>query len=131
MSGEYTGMAGDAEGAGLPALVASRQERVRKSFWKKLARVAGRIPFAEDAVAAYFCALDTDTPLRVRATLLGALLYFIMPVDAVPDIIAGLGFTDDASVLAGALALVASHIGPRHREAARRALERTPPASSV
>ena len=43
---------------------------------------ARNIPFAEDAVAAYFCAFDTNTPFRVRAMLMGALAYFVMPIDA-------------------------------------------------
>lgn len=108
--------------AALPAIVEANRQRTERGFWKKMARVAGRIPFAEDAVAAYFCATDTATPLRVRGTLLAALVYFIMPADMIPDIIAGLGFTDDASVLAGALALVAGHITPAHRADAEAAL---------
>jgi uncharacterized membrane protein YkvA (DUF1232 family) len=131
IAGQNDGTDADFAGdeAQFPAVVARNRDRVERSFWRKLARVAGRIPFAEDAVAAYFCAADTRTPLRVRGTLLAALVYFIVPIDAIPDIIAGLGFTDDASVLAGAIALVAGHIKPRHRDAARKALETELPAS--
>ena len=50
-----------------------------------------RIPFAEDLVAAYYCALDRDTPGYVRAVLFGALAYFVLPIDVVPDFLAGLG----------------------------------------
>lgn len=99
---------------------------VRHGFWKKIGRAAGRIPFAEDAVAAYFCAFDPDTPFRVRATLVGALAYFIMPADVMPDFLPLLGFADDASVIAAALAGVASHLGEKHRLAARQALGRLP-----
>ncbi|MCB4770809.1 DUF1232 domain-containing protein [Ancylobacter sp. Lp-2] len=100
------------------------ETRVRAGFWRKLARVATRIPFAADAAAAYYCALDRDTPVRVRAMLFGSLAYFLLPTDAVPDILPVLGFGDDAAVLATALNLLAAHITPAHREAARRALER-------
>ena len=100
-----------------------RQRKVRAGFWEKLKAVGRRIPFAEDLVAAFYCATDSATPLRVRATLIGALAYFIMPIDAVPDFIAGLGFTDDAAVLALAIKMVADHIRPAHREAARKSLE--------
>jgi uncharacterized membrane protein YkvA (DUF1232 family) len=93
-----------------------------RSFWRKLRRVAASIPFTEDLLAAYYCAFDRDTPLPVKATLLGALAYFVLPLDAIPDVLPVIGFTDDAAVLATAIKLVASHIRPAHREAARNAL---------
>jgi len=95
---------------------------LRRSFWRKLRRVVAQIPFAEDLLAAYYCAFDRDTPLPVKATLVGALAYFILPVDAIPDVLPVIGFTDDAAVLATAIKLVANHIRPAHREAARNAL---------
>ncbi len=105
----------DMQDAQLPAVMRRNERRVRARFWQKLKKFISHIPFAEDAVAAYFCATDQQTPMRVRGVLLGALAYFIMPLDMVPDFIAGLGFSDDATVLATALALVANHIKPRHR----------------
>lgn len=99
-----------------------REAKVRSEFWPRFRRVAGMIPFAEDLVAAYYCALDPRTPLRVRGMLLGALAYFLLPFDVVPDIILGLGFTDDAAVLAAAVSSVARNIQPRHRDAAAQAL---------
>jgi uncharacterized membrane protein YkvA (DUF1232 family) len=94
-----------------------------KRFWTKVRRVVARIPFAEDLVAAYYCALDRDTPGYVRATLLGAVAYFVLPADLVPDFLAGLGFTDDATVIAAAIAAVGRHLEPRHRERARERLD--------
>ena len=106
-----------------PALIAAHNERtVREGFWKKLLRVAGKIPFAEDAAAAYFCAVDPATPGKVRGVLYAALAYFVMPFDVVPDFVAGLGFTDDAAVLAMAIGLVAKHMTPEHMRQARAAL---------
>ena len=93
-----------------------------RSFWRKLRRVAASIPFAEDLLAAYYCAFDRDTPLPVKATLVGALAYFILPVDAIPDVLPVIGFTDDAAVLAIAINLVAGHILPVHRDAAKNML---------
>lgn len=98
------------------------EAQVRRDFWPKLKSAVAKIPFAEDAVAAYYCALDRETPLRVRGMLLGALVYFIIPVDALPDFLPGLGFTDDAAVLMATLQLIAAHIQPAHRDAARAAL---------
>jgi len=98
------------------------EEVVRKGFWPKLARLAGKLPFAEDLLAAYYCAFDRQTPLQVRMILFGALAYFVMPADAIPDIMPVLGFTDDAAVLAAAMKVALSAIRPEHREAAKRKL---------
>ena len=105
-----------------PEELRQRSVKVERGFWPKLRKVVRRVPFSKDLVAVYYCAMDADTPLRVRATLLGALAYFILPIDAIPDVIAGLGFTDDAAVLAIAIKMVASHMQPKHREQARQAL---------
>ena len=99
------------------------EETVKRGFWKKLRRFGARLPFAEDLLAAYYCGFDRDTPFHVKAALIGALAYFVLPFDAIPDMLPLLGFADDAAVLATALRLVASHMRPAHREAARRALD--------
>jgi uncharacterized membrane protein YkvA (DUF1232 family) len=99
-------------------------ERLRDAFWRKAKRVARGLPFAEDLLAAYYCAFDHATPLQVKAALLGALAYFVLPIDAIPDMLPVLGYTDDAAVLVTALRIVSTHILPEHREAARRALAR-------
>jgi uncharacterized membrane protein YkvA (DUF1232 family) len=108
-----------------------RDERVvDRDFWKKLRQVAGKIPFAEDAAAAYFCAVDPATPSKVKATLFAALAYFVLPFDIIPDFIVGIGFTDDAAVIAMALTMVAGNIKPEHRARARAALHiPEPPAA--
>lgn len=111
----------------LPVAVARDEKRVRDRFWPKLRRVVGHIPFAEDLAAAYFCAVDARTPARVRAVLLGALAYFVLPADLIPDWLAGLGFTDDASVLTLAMGIVSGHVRERHRDRARAALFRPEP----
>jgi uncharacterized membrane protein YkvA (DUF1232 family) len=48
----------------------------------------------------------------------------VLPFDFIPDMLPLIGFTDDAAVLATAIKLVAVHITPQHREAARRVLAR-------
>jgi len=104
--------------------LAKDRDSVRKRFWGKFKRVVVQLPFAEDLLAAYYCAFDKHTPRHVQATLLGALAYFVLPFDFIPDMMPVLGFTDDAAVLATAIRLVASHITPEHRDAARAALKR-------
>jgi uncharacterized membrane protein YkvA (DUF1232 family) len=98
---------------------AASEQRLRRDFWRKAKRVAASLPFAEDLLAAYYCAFDSATPAHVKAALVGALAYFVMPFDAIPDMLPLLGYSDDAAVLFAALRLVAAHIRPEHREAAR------------
>jgi uncharacterized membrane protein YkvA (DUF1232 family) len=102
----------------------ANEAHVRAGFWPKIRATIAYIPFAEDALAAYYCAFDRETPLYARATLWGALAYFIMPFDAVPDYLPLIGFADDATALAAALRMIASHLKPEHREAAKRAVDR-------
>lgn len=99
------------------------EAQVRRGFWPKLKRNMAKVPFAEDAVTAYYAAFDRDTPVHVRAGLMGALAYFLLPTDMVPDILPMLGFGDDAAVLFGAIKLLSSNIAPHHREAARATLD--------
>jgi uncharacterized membrane protein YkvA (DUF1232 family) len=104
---------------------AARDEAaVRRGFWAKLRRVAARLPFAEDLLAAYYCAFDYQTPLQVKAALMAALAYFVLPFDIVPDVMPLLGFTDDAAILATAMRMVAAHMRPEHRAAASAAIAR-------
>jgi uncharacterized membrane protein YkvA (DUF1232 family) len=109
---------------------AERERKVRNEFWQKLRRFAGQVPFVEDIVAGYYCALDPATPMRVRGMLLAAIAYFILPLDFIPDIVAGLGFADDAALVTAVLALVSAHITPTHRAAAARALDKELPRTT-
>jgi uncharacterized membrane protein YkvA (DUF1232 family) len=106
----------------LPATVAKNERTVQHGFWKKLLGLASKLPFAIEAAAGYFCAFDPKTPAGVKAMLMAALAYFVLPFDAIPDFLAGLGYGDDAAVIAGTVALVARHIKPEHYAKARAAL---------
>ncbi len=97
--------------------------RLRREFWRKFKRVAAGLPFAEEALAAYYCAFDRETPRHVQLALFGALAYFVLPFDFMPDLLPVIGFGDDAAVLAAALRSVLTHVKPEHREAARARLE--------
>lgn len=101
------------------------EEGLKRRFWDKFKRVAGKIPFAEDLVAAFFCATDPSTPSRVKVVLLGAVAYFVFPTDAITDLLPLIGFADDAAVLAAAITQVAGSITEEHRERAKKALQET------
>lgn len=104
----------------------SDKRLVMREFAQKLRRNIGKIPFSEDVTASFYCALDGKSPAFVKAVLFGALAYFIMPADVIPDFLAGVGFTDDASVLMAAMATVKKYINNEHREKARGFLEKEP-----
>ena len=110
--------------AALTRRMIGNEQELQRDFWRKLKGAVADLPFAADLLAAYYCAFDRHTPLHVKAVLLGAIAYFILPTDLIPDYIPVIGFIDDAAVLAGAVKIVSSHITPDHREAARARLQR-------
>jgi uncharacterized membrane protein YkvA (DUF1232 family) len=103
-------------------VTATDEQRVREGFWPKIAKHAAYLPFADQILAAWYCATDANTPVKVKATLFGALAYFVLPVDVIPDVILGLGFTDDVAVLITAVTLVRNHITQDHRNRAQETL---------
>ena len=107
----------------VPSVQRVNEVRVSKGFWPKIRRTASRIPFAGQALSVWFAARDPETPAAAKGLMLGALAYFVLPIDAIPDIFAGIGFTDDAAVIAAMIALVGSNIRGRHYQSAEQTLE--------
>ena len=108
----------------VPATVRVNELRVQQGFWPKFRRVATKVPFAKDILSVYYSARDEETPLRSKGLMFAGLAYFILPTDAIPDIITGLGFTDDAAVLFALMNVVGRSVKPRHKQAADETLER-------
>lgn len=102
----------------------AREKRVRKGFWKTLKKAASRLPFLKEVIAGYYCALDPRTPAKARGILLTALAYFVMPIDLIPDFLAGVGFTDDIAVLTAAFSAIKGNLQERHFLAAKDAIIR-------
>ena len=108
----------------VPAVQRVNSQVVRRGFWPKIRKLAGKLPFAADAVALWFCARDPETPTATKAMLMAALAYFVLPVDLIPDWFVGIGYTDDAAVIAAAIAIAGRAIRDTHRQAARALLDR-------
>lgn len=109
------------------------EDRVTQDLGGKVRQTIGKVPFTRDAVAAFYAARDPATPTGVKVAVMSALAYFILPFDLVPDFIAALGYTDDATVFYGAWRLLAPHLKPQHETKARAFLlqemkDDTPPA---
>ena len=108
----------------VPATVKLNERRVAKGFWPKIRKVAAHIPFAADALSVWYSARDDETPTSAKALMLACLAYFVLPTDAVPDWIPVIGYADDAAVFTALLGIVGKHLKPRHRAAAREAVDR-------
>ncbi|MER3480618.1 MAG: hypothetical protein C4327_09115 [Meiothermus sp.] len=96
-----------------------------RSFWKKLrryARLAGK-EVVEKALTLYFTLQDPETPAWAKRVVVGALAYFIIPFDAITDLLPLVGFTDDLGALLTALGTVAMHVKPAHRQRAKEQAE--------
>jgi uncharacterized membrane protein YkvA (DUF1232 family) len=103
---------------------AARDEAgVLKEFWERIKTLGRKLPFAESIVAAAYCATDPATPARVKLLVVGALAYFVMPIDGIPDILPLVGFTDDAAVIAATIAAIRAHMKDEHWERAKEFLK--------
>ncbi|MFZ7198191.1 YkvA family protein [Avibacterium avium] len=92
-----------------------------EGFWDKVtgyAKKAGK-KVIEPSLKMYYAAQDPETPTWAKGVIYGALGYFIFPVDAIPDVAPVVGYTDDFSVLAAALATIATNIKDEHVEQAK------------
>lgn len=114
----------DPKQALVPAVQKVNEQRVAEGFWPKFRKVAAKVPFADDVLSVWYCARDPQTPKAAKGLMMAALAYFIVPTDAIPDILGVIGFTDDAAVFAALMAVVGKNLKPRHREAAQGFLKR-------
>lgn len=108
----------------VPSVVRVNEVRVQQGFWPKFRRVAARAPFSKDLLSVFYAARDPETPFRAKGMMLAALAYFVMPADAIPDILAGVGYTDDIAVLMALMGLMSAHVKPKHKQAAREVVDR-------
>jgi len=85
---------------------------VKQNFWGKVGSVGKRVPFVQDAIALYRYMTDPKVPWYRKGVAIGALAYFILPIDAIPDFVPVVGYLDDAGILTAAVAYYASELSP-------------------
>jgi len=106
----------------VPETIRVNEVRVAQGFWPKVRKVAAKVPFLDDVLSVWWCARDPETPMAAKGMMMAALAYFVLPTDAIPDVLVGIGFTDDAAVIAALLAVAGKYVKDRHKAAARRFL---------
>ncbi|MFC0524362.1 YkvA family protein [Pontibacillus salicampi] len=93
-------------------------------FWLKVGRMAKKagqvVVYA--GLLLYYTLQKDDLPVKAKTTIIGALGYFILPLDLIPDMAAGIGFTDDLSALGAALFQVAMYVDDNIKEQAKQTL---------
>lgn len=96
-----------------------------RRFWHKIRKVARRAGYEllEKALWLHYAALRPDTPTWARVTAYGALGYFILPFDAIPDWILGVGLTDDLGALTLAVVTISQYIDSDVRRRTTRTLD--------
>ena len=109
----------DPKKALVPATVKVNEQRVARGFWPKIRKVVSKVPFAADALSLWWCAKDPTTPTAAKGMILAALAYFVLPTDAIPDVLPAIGFTDDAAVIAALIAIIGKNLKPRHKDSAK------------
>lgn len=94
-------------------------------FWQKLVACVGKVcrRLLEEALLLYYALQDSDTPLWAKTVIIGALGYFISPLDACPDILPVVGYSDDVLVVGAALATVRAHVKKAHHKQAEEVLD--------
>lgn len=85
-----------------------------KTSFRYFGTLKRRMSFLRQGLILFFALRDSRTPTFVRLMILGALGYLLSPTDMIPDIIAGLGWLDDAAVIAGAMKIAQQYIRPEH-----------------
>ncbi|MCA1054429.1 DUF1232 domain-containing protein [Rossellomorea aquimaris] len=83
-----------------------------EKFWGKLKKAGTKAGHSVvyTALLLYYVLQKPDVPKKAKMVIIGALGYFILPTDLVPDFAVGVGFTDDLGALGVALFQVAMYI---------------------
>lgn len=90
-----------------------RQARqVRNQFENKLERVGGKLRFAQDLLALFRYFMDGNVPWQRKTIVVGALLYFISPLDAIPDLAPLVGYLDDFGVILAVTKFMSNELAP-------------------
>ena len=86
---------------------------------RSVKKATSRVPFMDDVLAMYYCAIDPATPGKIRVVIGATLLYLVMPLDFIPDFLVFVGYGDDVTALMVLVKMVSSHVNDGHRKRAK------------
>jgi uncharacterized membrane protein YkvA (DUF1232 family) len=94
-------------------------EFVEENLWVKLERVGKKISFAKDILALVNYMRDNKVSWYRKAIVVAALIYFISPIDAIPDFIPFFGYLDDLGVITALLKYLGHELIPYYGQSYR------------
>ncbi len=102
-------------------LVQYQEHFSEDAFWDKVKLLAGKAgsKVIYYALVLYYTLMDPKTPLRYKTIIAGALGYFILPIDLMPDFLPFAGLADDWAALIAAVTYVATAVTPENKEKAK------------
>jgi len=86
------------------------EEYVDENLWAKLEKSGKKISFARDIVALYNFMKDPLVRWHRKAIVIAALIYFIVPIDTIPDLTPFFGYLDDLGVITALLKYLGSEL---------------------
>lgn len=89
---------------------------VDERLWEKVERIGRKISFGKDIFALYSYLVDSSVSWHRKTIVVGALIYFISPVDAIPDLAPLFGYMDDLGVITATLKFLGSELVPYYRD---------------
>ena len=105
-------------------IVSSQKHYSEEGLWDKVKNVAKKagLKVIYLALVLYYTATASTTPSEKKAIIYGALGYFILPIDLIPDAIPVVGFSDDFAALLWCAATVAACVTPEIKSLAENKL---------
>jgi uncharacterized membrane protein YkvA (DUF1232 family) len=95
--------------------VAKNSEVVETNLWGKLEKTKSKISFTKDIKALYYYMRDPDVPWYKKSLVVAGLIYFISPIDSIPDLLPVIGYLDDLGVIVALLKYLGSEIAPYYK----------------
>lgn len=92
-----------------------KMEFVDDNLWSKLERTGKKITFAKDIKALFYYMRDPCIPWYRKAIVVAGLIYFIVPLDAIPDFAPIIGYLDDFGVITSLLKYLGKELVPYYR----------------
>lgn len=89
-----------------------KERFVEQNLWGKLEQVGKKLSFAKDIYALFNYLRDSYVSWHRKAIVVGALIYFISPIDTIPDLAPLFGYLDDLGVITAVMKFLGHELVP-------------------